>query len=87
MAGRAPASAASVLDVGAEQFDNKRADALLEQQPELVVFVEQRSEAGEEGLQQLEPECPGHLHNAEEPERLISINQLDQVLANEKRVL
>ena len=87
MARRASASAAPVLDVGAEQFDHKRADALLEQQPELVVFVEQRSEAGQQRLQQLEPECPGHLHNAEEPERLISINQLDQVLANEKRVL
>ena len=87
MARRPATSAAPVLDVGTEQFDHKRADALLEQQPELVVFVEQRSEAGEERLQQLQSECPGHLHNAEEPERLISIDQLDQVLANEKRVL
>ena len=87
MAGRAPTSAAPVLDVGAEQFDNKRADALLEQQPELVVFVEQRSEAGQQGLQQLEPECPGHLHDAEKPEGLICVDQLDQVLTNKKVVL
>ena len=85
MTRRAPTSSAtSVLYVWTEKFDHQGADAFLEKKPKLVVFVEKRRKADKQRLQKLEAKGPSHLDNAEEPEGLVSVNQLHEVLDNKK---
>lgn len=55
---RAPRAAAAVLDVGREELDDERADALLQQQLELGIVGEDLGELLQDRLKELQAERP-----------------------------